>query len=251
MVRGENMSSFVIQHLLFFFLVVIAPLWDYSYMRRLKREPSSRRKIGVYQTLCAWLWAATFVAWLAVDWRTLFTIDAGAGQIAWIHIAWLRYLIVAVVVLLAAALLLPIAIVAWTRLARRPRKYASADALKAMAWFLPATWSERRWFAAVSVTAGICEEFLFRGFVLHYLHFAPWNVDLTLALVISAVIFGIQHLYQGTAGAAQSAVLGFLLGLLYLISGSLLLPILLHAIMDLRMLMILRPPAKQSAAAPA
>ena len=46
----------LLQHLLFLFLLVVAPAWDYSYTKRLKQEPSSERKIGVYRTLCAWLW---------------------------------------------------------------------------------------------------------------------------------------------------------------------------------------------------
>jgi membrane protease YdiL (CAAX protease family) len=242
-------AAIVIEHLLFLFLLVVAPLWDYRYTSRLKREPNSPRKIGVYQTLCGWLWTATIVAWLAVGWRTLFTIDAGAGQISWIHISPVRYAIGTVLALLAGAVLLPILIVSWKQLTRQPRKYNSAGALQALAWFLPATWRERRWYALLSVTAGICEEFLFRGFVLQYLHVSPWKVNLTVALVISAVIFGFQHLYLGLTGAAQTMVLGFLLGLLYLVSGNLLLPILLHAVADLRMLMILRPPAEQSRSA--
>jgi len=91
------------------------------------------------------------------------------------------------------------------------------------------------------LTAGICEEALFRGFLLHYLHTSPWRLNLTLALLLSALIFGLQHLYQGVQGVIVSAVLGALFGLLFLLSGSLLLPMLLHAALDLRLLVILRP----------
>jgi len=42
-------------------------------------------------------------------------------------------------------------------------------------------------------TAGVCEETLFRGFMLHYLHVFPWTLNLSLALLISSVIFGFNH----------------------------------------------------------
>jgi membrane protease YdiL (CAAX protease family) len=220
-------------------------------MSRLKREPTEARKVGCYKFLCTWLWIATLIALAVVGWRPLFTIQTASGEIAWLEHAWVRYLVAAVIALLAVGILLPVAIVLWKKLNRIPRKYGSADALKSLSYFLPATWTERRWYAAVSITAGICEEILFRGFLLRYLHETPWNLNLTLALLISAVIFGIQHLYQRVKGAAGTVVLGFLFGLLFLLTGSLLAPMLLHAALDLRMLVLVRPPATQIAEAAA
>lgn len=58
------------------------------------------------------------------------------------------------------------------------------------------------------------------------------------------MIFGVNHLYTGIAGVAANCVLGFLIGLLFVLTGNLLLPIVFHALTDLRMLLILRPPAE-------
>jgi len=85
--------------------------------------------------------------------------------------------------------------------------------------------------------------------MLHYLHVFPWTLNLTLALLISSLIFGLNHLFGGVGGVVESATAGFLLGLLFLLSGNLLLPIILHVLIDLRMLVILRPLAEQTAAA--
>lgn len=229
----------LLQHLLFIFLLVVAPAWDYSYTRRLKRDPSSARKVGVYKTLCSWLWISAAMAYVTVGFGPLFTISVAPGEIGWLQIGWARALIEIIIVLFAAGVLTPYAIVPWKKLTGRSRKYASAEALKGMAWFLPANSNERRWFAIVSVTAGICEEVLFRGFLLHYLNVFPWKLPLTPVLLIAAVIFGMQHLYQGIAGAALTAITGLLFSLLFLITGSLLAPMLLHALLDLRMLVIL------------
>jgi membrane protease YdiL (CAAX protease family) len=56
------------------------------------------------------------------------------------------------------------------------------------------------------------------------------------------VIFGFNHLYQSAGGVAGTAIVGFLFGLLFLLTGNLRLSIILHGVMDLRMLAILRPP---------
>jgi uncharacterized protein len=73
------------------------------------------------------------------------------------------------------------------------------------------------------------------------LHVFPWTLNLTLALLISSVIFGFNHVYQGSGGVVGTAIVGFLFGLLFLLTGNLLLPIIFHSVMDLRMLAILRP----------
>ena len=237
-------AATLVQHLLFLFLLVVAPLWDFYDTRRLKKNPASERKIGYYKTLCAWLWTATVAAYLAVDWRSLFTSYPAPSEIPWLlEHAWVFYLVEVVIALFVALTLLPVAIVIRKKIKKEPRKYSSADALKSLDYFFPATWTERRWWVFVCITAGICEETLFRGFLLHYLHVFPLTLNLTVALLISSAIFGLNHLYGGASGVVSSAVAGFLLGLLFLLTGNLLLPMVFHAAMDLRMLVILRPPA--------
>jgi uncharacterized protein len=236
--------SIVVQHLLFVFLLVIAPAWDLYDTRRLKAKPSSSAKICYYKTLCSWLWGGTVVACLALGWRPLFTIHPAPEEMGWLLLyARVRYLVLGIV--LAIFLLnvaIPAWLVFWKKLKNEPRRYSSAEAFKGFNYFFPATWVERHWFAFVSITAGICEEVLFRGFLLHYLHVSPFRLSLTLALVISSVIFGANHLYTGMVGVAANSGVGFLIGLLFVLSGSLVVPIVFHALMDLRMLLVLRPP---------
>ncbi|MFZ0523535.1 MAG: CPBP family intramembrane glutamic endopeptidase, partial [Candidatus Acidiferrales bacterium] len=54
-------------------------------------------------------------------------------------------------------------------------------------------------------------------------------------------IFGAGHLYQGIAGVIFSAILGLIFSAIFLMTGNLLLPMILHALIDLRILLILRP----------
>lgn len=85
-------------------------------------------------------------------------------------------------------------------------------------------------FSMVAVTAGICEEALFRGFLLWYLGSL---VPLIPALVLGAVLFGMAHAYQGTKGVIQTGTVGLGLVLLYKISGSLWVPMVVHIFVDL------------------
>jgi membrane protease YdiL (CAAX protease family) len=242
-------ASIAVQHLLFFFLAVVAPIWDYYDTSRLKRSPESGRKIRYYQTLTAWLWIATAIACLAVGFRPLFTISPAPSDASWLFDqAWVLYLVKTAIIVFVVLMLLPVGIVIWKKVRKTPRQYSSAGAMKSLSFFLPATRAERRWFGFLCITAGICEETLYRGFLLHYLHVFPFSLNLTLALLVSAIIFGLGHLYQGAGGAASTVVGGLLFGLLFLLTGNLLLPMLLHAAMDLRILLLLRPPGAADAA---
>jgi membrane protease YdiL (CAAX protease family) len=56
--------------------------------------------------------------------------------------------------------------------------------------------------------------------------------------VVAAVAFGLAHAYQGLTGILTTGVLGGVLAGVYLSTGSLLLPVLLHAAIDLRFLLV-------------
>lgn len=57
-------------------------------------------------------------------------------------------------------------------------------------------------------------------------------------VLVAAVAFGLAHAYQGRAGIVLTGVLGGVMAALYLGTGSLLLPVLLHAAIDLRFLLV-------------
>ncbi|HEY6865756.1 MAG TPA: type II CAAX endopeptidase family protein [Candidatus Eisenbacteria bacterium] len=95
---------------------------------------------------------------------------------------------------------------------------------------LPHDRRELRWFSAVGITAGVCEELLYRGFVLWYL--GHW-LAIGPAVAGSAIVFGIGHFYQGPRGMVTTALVGAFMAAVYLVSGSLLAPMVIHALMDL------------------
>jgi uncharacterized protein len=124
---------------------------------------------------------------------------------------------------------------------REPRPGAGRHAeppVHATLALLPRTPTERRLFTLVGVTAGVCEEWLYRGFFLAVVSALAGGPSTGVLVLVSAVAFGVAHVYQGPAGVALTAVLGALMATLYLQTGSLLLPVLLHAVIDLRFLLV-------------
>jgi membrane protease YdiL (CAAX protease family) len=120
--------------------------------------------------------------------------------------------------------------------------HARSRVLRPVAALLPRTPAERRMFVAVALTAGVAEEVVFRGFLLVYLTDAL-AVPLGAAMVVSAALFGLAHSYQGAVGVLLTGVAGYWLAGMYVLTGSLLLPVVVHALVDLRLLLVLPPRA--------
>jgi membrane protease YdiL (CAAX protease family) len=107
---------------------------------------------------------------------------------------------------------------------------------------LPVTPRERLLWAAAAISAGICEETVFRGWLLATLH-GPIGLNETALVLVAAAIFGLAHAYQGTAGMILVGFLGVFFCVLYVASGSLLVPILLHVLVDVRFALMPAPRA--------
>lgn len=94
---------------------------------------------------------------------------------------------------------------------------------------LPHGRNENRLFKVVSVTAGVCEEILFRGFLLWY--FAVWT-GTAVAVILSSLVFGLGHIYLGAKSVPKTAGAGLVMACLALASRSLWPAIVIHAAMD-------------------
>jgi uncharacterized protein len=98
---------------------------------------------------------------------------------------------------------------------------------------VPTNNRERLLWAAVAVSAGICEELVFRGWLLATLRSELGMGGLGL-LLAAAAIFGLAHIYQGVSGVVLTALVGAFFCVVYVKTGSLLVPILLHTAIDVR-----------------
>jgi hypothetical protein len=213
---------------------------------RLRTDPAARRSF--YRRLLVLEWGLTAVAglvWLAAT-------DVGAAQVGLVWAQrWpgpvplvLALLLVALVVVSTRALRAGALAGPPPGAAGPPRRHRPGEARHAeppgsttMA-LLPRTRAERRLFAAVGVTAGVCEEWLYRGFFLAVLSALFAGLPDVVLVLAAAAAFGLAHVYQGVTGVVTTGVLGGILAAVYVGTGSLLLPVLLHAAIDLRFLLV-------------
>jgi len=199
--------------------------WSHLRFRRVGADPAAR--LGRYGRTAAIEWTLAAAALAVVAGAP--GLDLGDVGVRWPRAS--AYTAVG-----AVGLLLSIGLLAGLR--RRVDHGVPVAAPVEVSALLPRTPAERRAFAGLALTAGVCEELLYRGVLLAVVvalapELSPWRL-----VAVSALAFAVAHTYQGIAGMLTSFVLGGSLAVLYLGSGSLLLPVLYHVLVDLRVLVL-------------
>lgn len=111
------------------------------------------------------------------------------------------------------------------------RKFCTElEAMGENLYFLPQSEAEFRLFRTTAVTAGITEEIIFRGFVIWgFAHVMPvWA-----AAALSLAVFTWLHRYQGLAQLLPVFLIGLVMTVIVVLSGSLWPAIGLHVVVDL------------------
>jgi CAAX protease family protein len=226
------------------YLVLGEPLVGHVLHRRfegrLRTDDGARRSF--YRRLLVLEWGLALLA--LVIWLAAPGVDAAAVGLRWPQ-SWPGPVSGAAVVLVLSFVVLSTRALRSGVLAqvaqqpRRPGEGRHAEpAVHATLALLPRTRAERRLFTLVGVTAGVCEEWLYRGFLLAVVAALAGGLSMPLMVLAGAAAFGLAHAYQGVAGVVTTGVLGGVLAGLYLDTGSLLLPVLLHVLIDLRFLLV-------------
>ncbi len=214
-------------HLLVSLIAVAYPLsFTLDWYRRLRPQLETggiHSRLHFYRRSMIELWVLTpvILTWWLWSGRAVTVLGLGVpgGFAFWVGV------IVAVAV--AAALGHQVAVVRASAEARAQvrKQFQGVPAL-----MVPRDNRERRMWVGLSLTAGFCEEVLYRGFLIWYS--TMWLPD-AAAVVASAVVFGAAHRYLGwVAGVLRATVVGVFLGAAYLLTGTLWVPIALHAVVD-------------------
>ena len=212
-------------HALVLAFAVVMPVWSCLTYRTYKERvragvPGARLAAYAEGMIQEWLLVAAVTAlWIHQDrdWTRigLAAPDSFAGALA-----------LAVAALVGALLLLQSAVVA-----RRPETHERVRAaMRSSIEAVPVQRSDLTGFFALSITAGVCEEILFRGVLPWYLagYLGQWG-----AQAAAVVVFGAAHLFLGAGGALRALLTGAVLAALYRWSGSLVPSIVLHALVDI------------------
>lgn len=230
----------LVDHLLVFWLVFVSPVWDWLDTRALKTHSTRKTRLRYYrQTIVILVFAAGVACW-SNGIESFLTLDAIGIHEPLLErhssLWWLLTVLVLIAVLLQWALPVTQILVKYRKL-----PFLEMQQLQPLRFVLPASPSERRWYAALGVTAAFCEEVLVRGFFLRYLHTSPFHLGIVWAVVVAGVVFGANHIYQGIKGAIVTGVTGLVFTAILLVTGSLWLGMVFHAVTNLSVLVYWRP----------
>ena len=210
--------------LIFLFLGVVIPWRGYVRLKKLLALPSvdSKEKLALYAVTIAFQWVLVGV----VTWRAFargLTLQAmGLGVQSWVGIVSAG--------VLGAAL---IGGLQWLNLRRIAKMEGEApELLRKLAYrLLPVNLLEYLPYSALAITAGVCEEFVYRGFGIAA--FSQAGLPLWLVVILSSILFGLAHAYQGRGGIVSNGIFGVLLAIGRLWLGSLVPVMMWHAGLDL------------------
>jgi len=207
-------------------------------------DPEARPRFYLRILRFEWVSALLALVALGFDKTKLMAASLQLGDTAFGHwVAASSVIDSSAIAGIAAGLLIGLVVMIVVRLRARRRAPAPSDGGTKPWWrklvpdfaaLIPTTGRERLLFAVLAVSAGICEEIVFRGSLLYALH-NPFGFGGTTLILLASAIFGMCHVYPGVTGVVATTLAGVLLCALYVATGTLLVPIILHSLIDLRM----------------
>jgi membrane protease YdiL (CAAX protease family) len=203
-------------------LVPLHGVLAYGRLRSASDPIPTRTKLRLYATILVLEWALVAVTVAIAHRHGLTLADLGQTLGNW-------RLTLAVTVLAFVGLLL------LTGFNIRQVRHASREELEATVErarkFVPVGSTEVAAFAFVALTAGICEEILYRGWLVHFLGAVFGSI--WIGVIAAAILFGIGHAYQGRQGMLATGFLGLVFGSMFVFVKSLVPGQALHAGIDL------------------
>ena len=165
-----------------------------------KTMVSQQARLVLYVKILVLLWLWVGYVWLGLR-RSTTSLRALIDDSRWTARSWLRYLAVGI-----AGWIAYLAISAGLSSMLHP----SSEALRGLQAMLPQTPLERTLWAAFALSAGVCEEIVYRGYLLR--QFSALTGSTLAALVLQAVCYSFIHLALPVEMLVGVVVLGLLLG---------------------------------------
>jgi membrane protease YdiL (CAAX protease family) len=210
--------------LIFFVLGVVVPWRGRKRLQQLLAKPhvEPRERLSLYFSTIAFQWIAAAIA----AWRAR-AHGYTASQLGLTVPG--RFIVLAITVCGTAL----IVTLQWLNLRRMGRSSSPLRGpIQALAErILPQSTMELIPFLALALTAGLCEEFLYRGFAMAAIR--RTGLPAGVVILLSSILFGLAHLYQGRAGFFSTMVLGVLFGMSRAALGSLVPVIVWHVGVDI------------------
>jgi len=184
------------------------------------------QKLALYWTNSAVLWilaAATILVW-CLGGRTLHALGLSAPPRP-----------IATGLTLGIIFLALYANDTWLQLATAKRLAETRARWRRQTPFMPQNGREIGHSLVLVASAAVCEEIVYRGFLIAYCGAFTGTslIGQCAAIGLPAIVFGACHFYQGVRSVVKIVLLAGFFGAIFLFTGSLWIPIVLHFIVDL------------------
>jgi len=184
-------------------------------------------------------WITTIIVFIFVALTKMTLHDVGFRRITLSNISWLNIITFIICGILLAILLLQMfqCLQAKNKKLLRENYNKEKESKNHYDWviynlLIPETKDEKKWFLFVSLTAGICEEIIYRGAIIFLLLNIFPMFDFWIAGIISCILFSLIHSYQGITGIIKTGVIAIMFVLLYYVTGTIIIGMVLHFLLD-------------------
>ncbi|MDP9266998.1 MAG: CPBP family intramembrane metalloprotease [Acidobacteriota bacterium] len=186
-------------------LVLLMLAISFSGQTRSKKTLSVGSRPLLYASAIAMQWTLVGVVWLGIR-RRGYSIRQLTGR------SWRSFDDVLIDVAIAAVFWIgSVAVLAALGFLMGVQKKIP-EMRKAIEFMAPANVFELGIFFLLAVSAGVCEEILFRGYLQR--QFAALSKSMVVGVLASAAVFGASHLYEGKERMVLVGILGAMLGTL-------------------------------------
>ena len=228
---------------LFLAYVLAIAIWGYWDQKKMKgKKYTENEKVKNYKKgiVIGWIPVLIFIPICLFLHINLY--DLGFRSISLNYNIWFNLITITVCVVIFAYILLQIISYLTSEKHREKIKMEMLKSGNELMYnvILPHTIKEKKYFFGIALTAGICEETIFRGFLFFILQTLFPGLSIVFIMVMASVLFGIGHLYQGIGGVIKTAITGALLCCLYVVTNSLFLGMILHFIIDFSSAFLIR-----------
>jgi membrane protease YdiL (CAAX protease family) len=225
---------FVVFVVLLFYLAVIAPVTGYIEHKKLKQSlvDGLNKKLSVYRQTILWSWIPVLIIVFLIPFSQLTINNLGFRWIDLTASTLSYWIVITGVTLFSLYLLYNIYSIILLKTSKKARLEASKNLPEYVKSLLPITSQEKKTWVYVAFSAGITEEIVYRGYLFFALGFLFPSLSIFHILLISTLLFGLGHVYQGRE-MVKPTILGLFFGFSYILFDSLFPIIILHVAQDL------------------
>ncbi len=194
----------------------------YGWLKSAAQHHGPSRKVPVYVAIIALVWSLSGILYLLIHRHSIALSDLGEGY------GHPQRTIVALAALLA---IFSILVVQNVRQLERTDPVELDKGLGKGKSFYPVSRIEIAFFILLALSTGICEELIFRGWLVSFL--GAFTHSIWIGVVLASVAFGFGHAHQGPKGMMITGLLGLIFGVIFVVTSSLICVQVIHVAINL------------------